>query len=181
MEGRSEGQGQLIVFTGAGKGKTTAALGLACRAVGHGKRAVFIHFTGPEHPRLGDVAGTAGIGAELKMIGIECQASDTSYLCDFDESVATIEAALARARELVAAEECDVLVLDDINPLLDRGIVDTASVTALISDKPPTMTVVLTGRSVPEAIVEMADVVTDFAEVKHPAQDGVEPRKGIDF
>jgi len=181
MEGRSEGQGQLIVFTGAGKGKTTAALGLACRAVGHGKRAVFIHFTGPEHPRLGDVAGTAGIGAELKMVGIECQASEVSYLDEFDESVPTLEAALNRARELLAGGECDVCVLDDINLLLHQGVVDVDRIIDLITSRPESATIVLTGRFAPAAIVEIADVVTDFAEVRHPAQAGVEPRKGIDF
>jgi cob(I)alamin adenosyltransferase len=176
-----ENQGQVVVFSGPGKGKTTAALGLACRAVGHGRAAAFIYFTGPERPELGDVAATRGFGAKLKMIGIECQAGDISYLDGFDESVPTVEAALDRARELLLGGECDVLVLDDINPLLHGGIIEQASVIDLINDRPESATIVLTGRFAPESIVKMADVVTDFAEVKHPAQAGVEPRKGIDF
>jgi cob(I)alamin adenosyltransferase len=181
MGGSLENQGEVIVFTGAGKGKTTAALGLACRAVGHGRTAAFIHFTGPDHPELGDVAATRRLSAKLKMIGIECQADDLSYLDDFDESVPTVEAALDRARQLVVGGECDVLILDDINPLLQHGIIEEVSVIDLISGKPEPVTIVLTGRFAPEAIVEIADVVTDFAEVKHPARGGLQPRRGIDF
>lgn len=181
MGAKAEGQGQVIVFTGAGKGKTTGALGLACRAVGHGGKAAFIHFTGPERPSLGEVTATRSLSAELKMIGIECQAEDPSYLSDFDQSVPTLEAALDLARQLIKGGEYDVVVLDDINPLLHQGAVDEATVIELITDRPETTTVVLTGRFAPEAIVEMADVVTDFADVKHPVHTGVGPRKGIDF
>ncbi len=182
VEGGSlEKQGQVIVFTGSGKGKTTAALGLVCRALGHGLTAVFIHFTGPEHPSLGDVTSAASMGAKLKTIGIECQASEASYLDEFDESVPTLEAALDRARELLAGGECDVCVLDDINLLLHQGVLDVDPIIDLINSRPESTTIVLTGRSAPAAIVEIADVVTDFAKVKHPAQAGVEPRKGIEF
>lgn len=181
MRLRPKEEGQVIVFTGAGKGKTTAALGLACRCVGHGGRAVFIHFTGPARPALGEVMSTRALGAKLKMLGIECQAEDPSYLQDFDESVRTIEDSPQRARQLLEEGEYDVLVLDDINPLVDRGIIEEATVLELISEKAEATTVVLTGRSAPQGILEMADVVTDFTEVKHPAQAGVEPRKGIAF
>ena len=179
--GSLENEGQVVVFTGGGKGKTTAALGLACRAVGHGRTAAFIHFSGPERPELGDVAATRKFSAKLTMIGIECQAGEPSYLDDFDESVPTVEAALDRARQLVLGAECDVLVLDDINPLLHGGIIEEASILDLINARPEGSTIVLTGRFAPEAILRMADVVTDFTEVKHPAQAGIEPRKGIDF
>jgi len=181
MGAKAEGQSQVIVFTGAGKGKTTAALGLACRAVGHGGKAAFIHFTGPERPTLGEVTATRSLGAELKMIGIECQAEDPSYLSDFDQSVPTLEAALDLARQLIKGGEYDVVVLDDINPLLHQGRVDEEAVIELISDKPENTTVVLTGRFALDSVVEMADVVTHFAEVKHPVRTGLAPRKGIDF
>jgi len=181
MGAKAEGQGQVIVFTGGGKGKTTAALGLACRAVGHGGKAAFIHFTGPERPSLGEVTATGTLGAKLKMIGIECQAADPSYLSEFDQSVPTLKAALDLARELIKGGECDTVVLDDINPLLDQGMVDEEAVIDLISDKAEATTVVLTGRFAPDSIMEIADVVTDFAEVKHPVHTGAAPRKGIDF
>lgn len=172
---------RVIVYTGLGKGKTTAALGLAYRALGHGWRVVFICFTGPEYPQMGDVRAATALGGNLKMIGVESQARDASYLADFAESTATVETGLALARELFIRGECDLLVLDDINPLLHEGTIDTAQVVALIDEKPPNATMVLTGRSAPQAIIEKADTVTDFAEIKHPSQVGIEPRKGIDF
>lgn len=171
----------MIVHTGLGKGKTTAALGLACRVLGHGGRVVFIRFTGPEYPQMGDVRTATALGGNLRMIGVESQARDASYLADFTESTATVETALALARGLLMRGECDLLVLDDINPLLDEGTIDTAQVVALIDEKPPNVNMVLTGRSAPQAIIERADTVTDFTEIKHPSQAGIEPRKGIDF
>ena len=181
MDGKVEEQGEVIVFTGRGRGKTTAALGLACRAVGHGKTAVIIHFTGPNHPELGDVIATVGLGAKLKTVGIECQADNPQYLDDFDESVPTLEAALDRASQLVTGGECDVLVLDDINPLLHQGSVEAATVIDLVSDKPRTTTIILTGPFAPEALLKVADMVTDFAVVKPPADARIEPRKGLDY
>jgi cob(I)alamin adenosyltransferase len=171
---------QVIVFTGSGKGKTTAALGLACRALGHGRKAAFLHFTGPTRPRLGDVHSARVLGG-LRMIGIASQAADPSYLDQFDETVPTVEAALDRARQMLLGGECDLLVLDDINPLLDQGLVEQSIVVGLIETKPPSATIVFTGRSAPKAIMELADIVTDFAEVKHPARTGVRARSGIDF
>jgi cob(I)alamin adenosyltransferase len=181
MSVHGEKKGNVIVFTGRGKGKTTAALGLACRAVGHGRRAAFIHFTGPMRARLGDVCSTKELGAKVTMIAIESQASDKAYLDQFDETVATVEAALDRAEGLLAGGECDLLVLDDINPLLDQGLVEQSVVKGLIETKPPSVTIVFTGRSAPDAVMELADIVTDFAEVKHPVRAGVAPRKGIEF
>jgi cob(I)alamin adenosyltransferase len=172
---------QVIVFTGSGKGKTTAALGLACRALGHGRKAAFLHFTGPKRPQLGDVLSARVLAGGLRMIGIASQAADPSYLDQFDETVPTVEAALDRAKQMLLAGECDLLVLDDINPLLDQGLVEQSIVIGLIETKPPSATVVLTGRSAPEAILELADIVTNFAEVKHPVHEGVGPRRGIEF
>ena len=176
-----EAHGNVIVFTGGGKGKTTAALGLVCRAVGHGETAAFIHFTGPMRARLGDVCSTKELGAKVTMIAIESQASDKAYLDQFDETVATVEAAIDRAQVLLAGAECDLLVLDDINPLLDQGLVEQSVVKGLIEAKPPSVTIVFTGRSAPEAVVELADIVTDFAEIKHPVRAGAAPREGIEY
>jgi cob(I)alamin adenosyltransferase len=181
MSVHGEKKGNVIVFTGRGKGKTTAALGLACRAVGHGRRAAFIHFTGPMRARLGDVCSTKELGAKVIMIAIESQASDKAYLDQFDETVETVEAALDRAEGLLAGGECDLLVLDDINPLLDQGLVEQSVVRGLVETRPTSATIVFTGRSAPEALVELADIVTDFAEIKHPVHAGAGPREGIEY
>lgn len=177
----SEETGQVIVYTGLGKGKTTAALGLACRVVGHGGRVAFIHFSGPDYPQMGDVKAVTTLGGDLRMIGVESQARDVSYLADFAESAATVEEALARAGELLHRRECELLVLDDINPLLCEGAIQIDQVTALIAEKPPGVSIVLTGRFAPQAIIESADTVTDFAQLKQLSHVRVEPRKGFDF
>lgn len=174
-------EGNVIVFTGDGKGKTTAALGLACRYLGHAGRAAFIHFSGPARPSLGDVLSAKELGGRLRMVGIASQAADVSYLDQYDETVPTVAAAMARARQLLTEGECDLLVLDDINVLLHQGIIEVAMARELIEAKPASATILLTGRSAPEAVVEMADAATDFREVKHPVHTGVGPRKGLEF
>ena len=174
-------EGNVIVFTGGGKGKTTAAVGLACRVLGHGGKAVFIHFTGPLRPSLGEVRCTKELGRKVTMIAIRSQAAQESYLDQFDESVETLDTALERARELVRDGEQCLVVLDDINPLLDRRVFDQEAIEELIQGKAESVTIVFTGRSAPHWLLEMADIVTDFAEVKHPVHEGVAPRRGIEF
>jgi cob(I)alamin adenosyltransferase len=174
-------EGNVIVFTGGGKGKTTAAVGLAYRALGHGGRAAFVYFTGPLRPSLGEVQSLKLLGPEVTMIAIQSQAAHASYLDQFDDSVPTVDAALDRVGQLMRDAECSLLVLDDINPLLAQGIIDPSRLRELIDEKPESTTIVLTGRSAPEWLCEMASIVTDFAEVKHPMHEGVGPRRGIEF
>ena len=171
----------VVRSTGGGKEKPPMAGGLACRSVGHGGRAVFVYFTGPTRPRLGEVAATEALGPKVKMIAIHSQAADTGFPEQFDESVPTVEAALQRARELLSQGDCSLLVLDDINPLLNEGTVDESTIRELIALAPETTTIVLTGRSAPQWALDLASIATDFAEVKHPARVGIRPRKGIDF
>jgi cob(I)alamin adenosyltransferase len=174
-------EGNVIVLTGGGKGKTTAAVGLACRVLGHGGRATFIHFAGPLRPSLGEVRCMQELGRRVTMIAIRSQAAQESYLDQFDDSVSTVGVALERAGQLVADAECSLLVLDDINPLLDRGVIDQGVIEELIRGKEESVSIVFTGRSAPSWLLEMADIVTDFAEVKHPVHNGVGPRRGIEF
>jgi ATP:corrinoid adenosyltransferase len=141
----------------------------------------FIHFSGPARPSLGDVRSTKVLGHDVRMIAIESQAAETAYVDQFDESVATVQAALRRARELLSEGEYGLVVLDDINPLLDQGTIEEAAVRDLIVGKPESATIVLTGRFAPAWVLQIADIVTDFAEVKHPVHVGVGPRKGIEF
>ena len=173
--------GQVIVFTGGGKGKTTAAVGLACRALGHGGKAAFVHFTGPVRPSLGEVRSIKLLGLKIMMIAIRSQAAQESYVDQFDESVPTVDAALDRARDLVRDPDCSLVVLDDINPLLADQEIDPERVRELIEDRPKPTTIVLTGRFAPQWLIELASIVTDFAEVKHPAHEGGGPRRGIEF
>jgi cob(I)alamin adenosyltransferase len=121
------------------------------------------------------------LGPKVTMIAIKSQAAQESYVDQFDESVATVDAAMDRARELVVDPDCSLVVLDDINPLLADQEIGPEQVRELIEERPEPTTIVLTGRFAPQWLIELASIVTDFAEVKHPAHEGVGPRRGIEF
>ena len=176
----NEVKGQIIVFTGPGKGKTTAAVGIALRTIAAGGRVVFIHFTGPQYPVLGEVKTAAVISDNWKMVGIKSEAKDVSYLNDFSESVATVEEALAMASDLWLYE-CDLLVLDDITRHLEQGSIDIMQIRSLIDKRPPNVSIILTGSFAPEPITTSANLVTEFLQIKRSFNVGMRPREGIDF
>jgi len=173
-------KGEVIVFTGQGKGKTTAALGVALRTIGQGGKVIFIRFTGPRHSVLGEVKAAVAIGGNFRMIGVRSEATDVSYLDGFSESVDTVADALAVARD-VWIRECDLLVLDDISHHLERGSIDIAQVLPLIDSRPLNTTILLTGSSASEPIMQRANLVTEFLQIKRPNNVGVRLRRGIDF
>jgi cob(I)alamin adenosyltransferase len=172
-------RGEVIVFTGPGKGKTTAALGVGLRMIARGGKVVFIYFTGPQHPVLGEVKSAASFGSNWRTIGIKSEAKDVSYLDDFTESVDTVTEALAMAHNLWL-HECDLLVLDDIIHHLDQKSIDIAQVLALINDRPPNASIVLTGRSAPEPILQRAGLVTEFLKIKQPPNADMHLRRVVE-
>ena len=175
-----QAKGQVVVFTGPGKGKTTTAVGNACRVIARGEKVVFVYFTGPRYPVLGEVKTAATLGSNWRMIGIKSEAKDVSCLGDFTESVDTVTEALTIAHDLWL-HECDLLVLDDISPHLEPGGIAITQVLALIDDKPPGTSIILTGQSVPEEIMKKADAVRDFLLVKRPSNADIRSRGGFDF
>lgn len=178
MVDEGSARSEVIVFTGQGKGKTTAALGVALRTIAQGGKVIFVYFTGPHHPVLGEVKSAAAIGGIWRMIGIRSQAKDISYLNDFSESVDTVTEALAMAHNQWL-RECDLLVLDDISPHLDCGTINVAQVLELIDNRPSNTSIIFTGLSLPEPIVRRADLVTEFLKIKSPSDAGL--HQGIDF
>ncbi len=169
-------QGLVIVNTGDGKGKTTAALGLAMRAIGHGMRARFIQFiksaeTG-EHlmaRELGDALTIDAMGSGF-VIG-EWQPED----------IAAAREAWQAACDTVDAGDCELLVLDEITYVVNAGVVSEEEVTDLLSRKPDSMTIVLTGREASDGLIAAADLVTEMRCVKHPYERGVKAQKGMEF
>jgi cob(I)alamin adenosyltransferase len=171
-------QGTVQVYTGDGKGKTTAALGLALRAWGHGARVLVIQF----------MKGRINYGeleATRRLDGFDVEQYGRETFVDRDEpaaeDVSLAAEALARARQVVAANEYDLVVLDEVNVAADYGLIKTEDVLDLIGKKPPEMELVLTGRSAPAEFVEAADLVSDVRELKHHYRIGVPARKGIEF
>ena len=158
-------KGEVIVFTGPGKAKTTAALGVALRTIGYDKKVIFVYFTGPRYSVSGEVKTAVATGGNWRMIGIKSEAKDASYLDDFAELVDNTQEALTMARTLWL-HECDLLILDDITFHLDRGSINITQVLALIDDRPSDKTILLTGPSAPVLILQRADLVTHFLDIK---------------
>jgi cob(I)alamin adenosyltransferase len=171
-------RGTVQVYTGDGKGKTTAALGLALRAWGHGARVLVIQF----------MKGRINYGeleATRKLEGFDVEQYGRETFVDRDEpaaeDVALAREALARAGQVVAENAYDLVVLDEVNVAVDYGLVETKEILDLVAAKPADMELVLTGRNAPAAFVEAADLVSEVREVKHHYREGVAARKGIEF
>jgi len=170
-------KGLLQVYTGDGKGKTTAALGLALRMAGQGGCVAFIQFM-KGWDFYGEIEG-------LKRIpGIRHERTGTpDYVYRGQESPVDRAEAL---RGLGLAHEClagayDLVVLDELNVALDYGLLDLEAVLQVLRSRAPHVEVVVTGRGAPEELVAMADLVTEMKEVRHPYTRGIASRRGVDY
>lgn len=172
-------RGLVLVFTGNGKGKTTAALGLALRALGQGMRVLMLQFvkgdTGP-----GELKAASRIeGLEIRPLGIGfVHLGDEKSLAAHRQAAAR---ALAEAWAAVRAGEHEMVILDEILYAAGLGLITEADVLGLVSAKPPGLHLVLTGRGASAALVQKADLVTEMVEVKHHYGEGVKAQKGIEF
>jgi cob(I)alamin adenosyltransferase len=171
-------RGLIQVYTGDGKGKTTAALGLALRAAGHGLRVEIVQCM-KGWPGYGELRGVDW----LPTVAIHRFGRSGWVHPEHPEAEDYQRAAeaLDYARQIMANEQADIVVLDEINVALDYGLVDLAGVLALLDDKPPKVELVLTGRNAHPAIIQRADLVTEMRKVKHPYDQGTDGRQGIEF
>ena len=172
-------KGLVIVNTGDGKGKTTAALGIVLRAWGRGMRVCVIQFLKNEHARFGEIRAAEKLGIEWLSTGDGW----TWTSQDGAETQARAVNAWGLAQEKIASGAYDIVVLDEFTYPLHYGWLDTAGVLGwLAGHKPPMQHVVITGRYAPPALVEFADLVTEMHEVKHPfAQQQIRAQAGIEF
>ena len=171
-------KGLVQVYTGNGKGKTSAAFGLALRATGRGLKVCIIQFIkgGFDYGELYIADKLPGL--KLKAFG---RGKFVSEKKPDKEDVDLAEEALKTAEEAVKSREYDVIVLDEVNVALDLKLIRTERVLQLIKDKPAQTELVLTGRKAPKEITEAADLVTEMVEVKHPYNKGFKARKGIEY
>ncbi|MEW6188044.1 MAG: cob(I)yrinic acid a,c-diamide adenosyltransferase [Thermodesulfobacteriota bacterium] len=166
------------VYTGDGKGKTTAALGLAFRAAGHNLRVMMIQFMkGPD--RTGELLAAEKLSPWLTIRPMG-RTGFISKKTPSPEDMELAAKALALAREVMIAGQTDILILDEINVALDFGLLSLESVLELISAKPVAMELVLTGRHAHPAVLEKADLVTEMKNRKHYFSRGVPDREGIE-
>jgi cob(I)alamin adenosyltransferase len=170
--------GLVQVYTGDGKGKTTAALGLALRAAGHGLRTYIGQFLkGRDYGELESIKRLAP-QVRLEQYGLNAWVHVDQVT---PEQRQAAQAGLEKASQALMGGEYDIVVLDEVNVALYFGLLSEAEVLALIDSKPPQVELVLTGRRAPQAILERADLVTEMHELRHPYQRGIEARAGIEY
>jgi cob(I)alamin adenosyltransferase len=171
--------GYVQVYTGDGKGKTTASLGLVCRAAGYGQRACIVSFLKGD-PNYGELRF---IREHMPMVDYHL-AGRMNFVDPSDPDPADIEIAaqgMQTARDAIASGDYHVVVLDEVNVAVNLGLVDEDEVLALCDDRPEHVEVVLTGRDASPAIIERADLVTEMRMVKHFYEAGIPARRGIEF
>ncbi len=171
-------RGLVIVYTGDGKGKTTAALGLALRAHGQGLRVCVIQFIKDERGRWGERMATERLGWEWHTLG-------SGFVWDpahQEEAHRRALAAWQLAQERIANGAFDLVVLDEFTYPLAFGWLEVDATLAWFAEhRPPTLHLVITGRGAPEALIAAADCVTEMRCVKHPYDAGIAAQKGIEF
>ena len=171
-------KGLVIVNTGDGKGKTTAALGLLLRAWGRGMKVCMLQFLKNEHAKYGEIKAAEKLGIEIMPTG-----DGFTWLSkDIDETVARAQHGWQMAQEKILSGDYDVIILDEFTYPLHYEWIDVAeTINWLKENKPPILHLVITGRSAPPALLEFADLVTEMKEIKHPYQDGIQGQPGIEF
>jgi len=171
-------KGLVQVYTGNGKGKTSAAFGLALRAIGRGLKVYIIQFI-----KGGFDYGEMYIVNKLPNLTLKAFGRGKFVMTKppEKEDVTLAEEALKLAKEIVQSGKYDVVVLDEINVALSLKLIKLEQVLELIECKPEHVELVLTGRDAPTEIVEAADLVTEMKEVKHPYKKGLQARKGVEY
>ncbi|MDS4041147.1 MAG: cob(I)yrinic acid a,c-diamide adenosyltransferase [Candidatus Competibacter sp.] len=171
-------KGLLMVFTGPGKGKTTAAFGMTLRAVGHDMRVGVVQFIKGARDSAERTVLSRFENVDFQTIGD----GFTWLTQDRERDVATAERAWAEAERMIGDPRCDLVILDELNPVLHYGYLDPARVLAVFSARRPDLHIVVTGRNAPEALVEQADLVSEIRAIKHPYREqGVKAQRGIEF
>ena len=172
-------KGMIQVYTGDGKGKTTAALGLACRAVGHGFKVIMIQFL-KGNLEYGELQTARKLAPYLtiKQMGRGCLLERKEH--PEPEDIAAAQEAMALAREILRGGDYNIVILDEINVALDLGLIDKEAVIQLMDERPSHVELILTGRYAPSEIIERADLVTEMKEIKHYYEQGIPARMGIE-
>lgn len=171
-------KGLLIVYTGDGKGKTTAALGLAMRAVGRGYRVGMVQFIKGRW-KTGEAALAKELAGRLDLFSIGD--GFTWITQNYAQDVATARRAWAKCLELLGDARYRVVIFDELCYVLQYNFLSVDEVLQALARRPAQTHVVLTGRGAPERLLEIADLVTEMREVKHPYRVGLKAQPGVDY
>lgn len=169
--------GLVVVNTGNGKGKTSAALGVLLRAWGRGMRVVMLQFIKQTTANFGENRAARKMDVEMVPLG----GGFTWLSKDIERDKALAREGWELARRKLADPNYDIVILDELTYIVQYGWVPTEEVIAALKDRPPHMHVIITGRNAPEALVDYADLVTEMRDVKHPYSKGIKAQPGLDF
>ncbi|HEY7756811.1 MAG TPA: cob(I)yrinic acid a,c-diamide adenosyltransferase [Nitrososphaeraceae archaeon] len=177
----SSNDGIVIVYTGNGKGKTTASLGVALRAIGHGLRVCMVQFIKGEW-HYGELNGIKKLEPDFELIvagkGFVGIIDDDHA---FEEHVRAARTALDIVEQKISLDTFDIVILDEINYAVHLGLLQLADVLKILQNRPKHLSLILTGNHACEEIITLADLVTEMKEIKHPYKKGLKAKRGIDF
>jgi cob(I)alamin adenosyltransferase len=172
-------KGLVSIFTGQGKGKTTAAIGTAVRAAGHGLKVYILFFMKGKKYVHGEFKALSEMpNITLKYFGQRSWACGTETLPEHKE---TAQQVLADVRKAMKAGQYDLIVLDEANIAIHNGLIELDDIVSFIDHKPENVEIIITGRNANPALVRMADLVSEILMIKHPFNEGVTARRGIDY
>ena len=169
-------KGLIQVYTGDGKGQTTAILGLALRAVGQSMKVIVIQFVKGDH-----TCGEHLFAAKYHPFDIVQLNTGNSFTQTLDELRSVTEQTLALAEEAIVGGSYDMVILDEIFVAVSKELLTTKQVMNLISKKPEGVELILTGRGASKEIIQQADLVTEMTAIKHPFTRGITARRGIEY
>jgi cob(I)alamin adenosyltransferase len=173
----AERQALVIVLTGHGKGKTTAALGVVLRAWGRGMKTVVLQFVKAKTSNYGENRAAKKLGIEMIPLG-----EGFTWLSeDIEKDKATARECWELARAKIASGQYDIVVLDEMTYPMSYGWIAVEEVIDALRQRPQGLHVIITGRDAPQELIDFADLVTEMREVKHPHQKGLKAQPGIDF
>jgi len=173
--------GYVQIYTGDGKGKTTAALGLALRAVGNGYTVFMVQFL--KSSKTGEIESIKKLAPFFNIFRFEKKRGFFWTLKDEEkiELKEEVQKAYEFCKEALKEEKCDILIMDEVMGALSNKLISEEQLLELIKIKPDNIELILTGRNAPKAIVDKANLVTEMKDVKHYFNEGVPSREGIEF
>ncbi len=176
-----KGRGLVIVFTGDGKGKTSAAMGIALRSSGHQMYVSVVPFLKSTRAS-GEQKAIERLAPNIELLSMgKGPAGLLNDTVPPPEQSGAARAALTRARQQISSGSWDVVILDEIITAVFLGILEIGEVLDLVKNKPPKVHLVLTGRGAPPSLIEIADRATEMRSLKHPQEGGTPARQGIDY
>lgn len=181
MDESKSSQGLLIVYTGDGKGKTTAGLGMCVRAVGYGWKVCVLQFVKGSW-KYGELEGIKRLApeVELRVVGQGFVGIVDDHK-QFEEHQAAARKGLAEAGEILGSGEYPLVILDELNVAIQLGLLTRKEVEKILERRTLEQHLVITGRGAPDWLIEQADLVTEMREIKHPYQKGIKAQKGVDW